>query len=163
MVARDDEAYSDPVTRPQLGMSSDEYHQRFSDTSYDVCFRRRLADVVYRFFRGLAEAVTLHACPKPQPPLVSPLLRKSARGQRCTVRWADGCTDEEGAVVLAHVRSARWSGVGQKPPDWMACFGCSACNAAMESGNRPPESVLLRAVFETWDIWFRDGLIKIGK
>lgn len=67
-----------------------------------------------------------------QPPLVSPVLRQSARGETCTLRLPGCCNGDPSTTVLAHVRAFGWAGMAQKPPDFLAVFACSACHDALD-------------------------------
>jgi hypothetical protein len=62
------------------------------------------------------------------PPYVSKKLRKFAEGQDCTMlsAWCNGNTE---TVVLCHSRRRATAGVGEKPHDFWAYFGCSGCHA----------------------------------
>lgn len=63
--------------------------------------------------------------------LVSAYLRKSAAGEICTLRLAC-CNHDTETTVLAHLRFFSWAGMGQKPPDYLAVFACSACHDAID-------------------------------
>ena len=93
--------------------------------------------------------------------LVSPALRKSAKGRPCTVRWTD-CDGGGETTVLAHIRGP-WCGIGQKPSDTFACFACAACHDCldMRRNDRIPPGEVLRAVFETHAIWMAEGLLTV--
>lgn len=54
-------------------------------------------------------------------------LRKLARGQDCQVRLP-GCLYGPETVCLLHVRRGGTAGVGQKPPDLCAVYGCASCH-----------------------------------
>ncbi|WP_198333655.1 nuclease domain-containing protein [Psychrobacter namhaensis] len=89
-------------------------------------------------------------------------LRKSARGQQCTLRLT-GCNYNLETVVLAHIRINRFCGVGIKPPDYMGCFACSSCHDTID-GRVKSDTVykdVLRAHFETLQIWVDSGLIGV--
>lgn len=100
------------------------------------------------------------AFPKPQAPIVSPAVRKSAIGQRCACRWSVWCADA--TVVLAHVRGT-WAGIGQKPSDIHAVYACQACHDEMDgrAGERPPARDVLRAMIETQSRMLASGLISV--
>lgn len=91
-------------------------------------------------------------------------LRKSARGQRCTLRLR-GCNHNPETTVLAHIRNNQFCGVGMKPPDYMACFACSHCHDAIDGRVKSDDTYkdILRAHFETLKIWFDAGLIEVSK
>lgn len=99
--------------------------------------------------------MTFHREPLGQksPPLVSPVLRNAARGERCTLRL-HGCNGDWSTTVLAHLRFFGWAGVAQKPSDTLAVFACSACHDAIDGRGRVGGAQwefedLLRALGET--------------
>jgi len=53
-------------------------------------------------------------------------LRKSAKGEECTLQIHPYCNGNPETVVLCHLPSD--SGMGQKSPDWWAAYGCSSCH-----------------------------------
>jgi len=57
-------------------------------------------------------------------------LRKSARGEECTLQIHPYCNGNPETVVLCHLPSD--SGMGQKSPDWWAAYGCSACHDVID-------------------------------
>ena len=91
-------------------------------------------------------------------------LRKSARGQQCTLRLT-GCNYNPETVVLAHIRNNQFCGVAMKPPDYMSCFACSSCHDTID-GRVKSDTVykdILRAHFETMQHWVEAGLIEVAK
>ncbi len=54
-------------------------------------------------------------------------LRKEARHKPCLIRL-EGCDGGGKTTVLCHYRLSGYSGVGMKPPDVMAAFGCRNCH-----------------------------------
>jgi hypothetical protein len=103
--------------------------------------------------------MTTRPAPKPIRRVISKPLRNSARGRKCTLRWAYGCDGGE-TTVLAHIRGT-WSGVAMKPTDLAACYACHACNMAMESSYRPGAGDVLRAMIETLEMMTEAGLITV--
>ena len=59
-------------------------------------------------------------------------LRNAARGQDCLVRLPGVCNHNPETVVLAHLRMGGVSGTGQKPPDLVGCWACSACHDVID-------------------------------
>lgn len=55
-------------------------------------------------------------------------LRKLARGQPCMVRYSAICNGDPATTVLAHVRMPGITGIGQKSPDILGSWCCSACH-----------------------------------
>lgn len=59
-------------------------------------------------------------------------LRKLARDQPCQIRIPGVCNANPETTCLCHYRLAGSCGVGMKPPDEQAAFGCSACHDAVD-------------------------------
>lgn len=98
-----------------------------------------------------------------EPTFVSKKLRDSARGQECTLQISDVCNGDPSTTVLAHMQFDGGM-MGGKTDDWSACFACSSCHEALDQRKIPYDERWLymgRAMRRTWDIWIRDGLIKI--
>lgn len=93
---------------------------------------------------------------------ISKRLRQSARGQECTLRLA-GCNFNTETVILAHLSVAGRSGMGMKAADIESCFSCSNCHDVIDGRSKGvyDGADLLRAHFETIDIWIKAGLIKV--
>lgn len=53
-------------------------------------------------------------------------IRKSARGQACTLRLAPDCDPE--TVVFCHIQPRAHGRVGSKVADLFGCYGCHACH-----------------------------------
>lgn len=58
--------------------------------------------------------------------------RKAAKGRECTIRVPGICERTNETVVLCHYRLAGTSGMGEKPHDSQAAFGCHACHDAVD-------------------------------
>lgn len=56
------------------------------------------------------------------------MLRKAAKGRGCLVRLPHICNFNSETVVLAHLRLIGVSGMGQKSPDLLGAWACSACH-----------------------------------
>lgn len=64
-------------------------------------------------------------------------IRKSARGEACTLQIYGVCNFDPATTVLCHSnRLADGKGMGLKAPDTEACYGCSACHDVLD-GRRP--------------------------
>lgn len=89
-------------------------------------------------------------------------LRKSAKGQRCTLRL-QGCNHNPETTVLAHIRIAGRCGAGLKPADNEAVFACSHCHDVIDGRIKADFDYrdVLRGHFETVDIWRKMGLVNI--
>lgn len=93
-------------------------------------------------------------------------LRKSARGQECTVRIPGICSHDKDTVVLAHLPGG---GMGGKVADIFGAFCCSKCHSVVDGANWQgkcwPSDTLklwhLEGVIRTQEIMLREGLIKI--
>lgn len=83
--------------------------------------------------------------------VVSQPVRDSARGEECSLRL--GCCNHDPATVcLCHIRAFGWAGMGQKPPDFLAVYACSACHDALDRRSKDAEwgwDDVLRALGET--------------
>jgi len=72
-------------------------------------------------------------------------IRKSARGEVCTLNIPGVCNHNPETTVLCHAPHPD-KGMGHKGPDTWAAYGCSDCHAAMD------KHVLLRA--QEIAVWF---------
>lgn len=69
-------------------------------------------------------------------PKMTPI-RRSARGEACTLLIPGVCTGDTSTTVLCHSnRLEDGKGLGLKAPDTEACYGCSACHDVLD-GRRP--------------------------
>ena len=59
-------------------------------------------------------------------------IRKSAKGEYCQVRIPDCCQGGTETTVLAHIRIAGISGMGLKPPDFIATYACFNCHEIID-------------------------------
>jgi hypothetical protein len=74
-------------------------------------------------------------------PKMTPI-RRSARGEACTLMIPGICTNDTSTTVLCHSnRLEDGKGLGLKTPDTEACYGCSACHDVLD-GRRPRPSWL---------------------
>lgn len=107
--------------------------------------------------------MTTYPAPKPGKPLVSRAIRQSARDKVCTLRL-HGCLPGSETVVLAHIRGP-WSGIAQKPHDFLALYACDNCHSQLDgrAGERPDGWDVVRAHAETLIAMFDAGLIRVGK
>lgn len=97
-----------------------------------------------------------------QPVVVSEKLRKSAKGQPCTFRFAGICNGNPETSVLCHIPCGM-RGTGMKGPDVVAAIGCSACHKALDEHPWTVDQAdVVRALAETWIYWLRQGLIKVA-
>ena len=94
-----------------------------------------------------------------QAPFVSAEWRKSARGQNCTL-CLDGCQNDTNTTVLCHLRILNVAGMGQKPPDWFAVYGCLHCHTLLDRTTQWGFDDILRALFRTWLVHQEAGRIK---
>lgn len=58
-------------------------------------------------------------------------LRDLARGQACQIRLP-GCTGNPEQTVLAHLRLAGITGIGQKAPDALGAWACDHCHGVVD-------------------------------
>lgn len=104
---------------------------------------------------------------KSRGPKMTPI-RKSAKGEECTLLIPGVCNRDPATTVLCHSNAlADGKGMGLKAPDTAACYGCSACHDVLD-GRRPlpgwmTRLVLLaafeRAVTITHEILKKKGLM----
>jgi hypothetical protein len=93
-------------------------------------------------------------------------IRKSAKGQMCTLQIAPHCNANPETVVLCHIGTVS-RGVGMKSDDYFAVYGCSSCHDVIDGRKKtslPKEEILrckLRALERTWSRLISQGLIKI--
>ncbi len=60
--------------------------------------------------------------------VVSEKLRKSARGEACTLQIPGVCNCDWSTTVLAHLPS-EVAGRSTKSDDWHSCYACMACHS----------------------------------
>lgn len=98
-------------------------------------------------------------------------LRKSAKGQDCTLRIASmvhgmTCSPPE-TCVLTHLPCGG-KGKSTKTTDTMAVIGCYTCHQLLDSWDyritKDPEFAirLITAVQETQSYWMEEGLLKVA-
>jgi Protein of unknown function (DUF1364) len=59
-------------------------------------------------------------------------LRKESRGMHCMIRLEGVCNGNTETTVLCHYRLMGTSGMGIKPDDEQAAWGCSSCHSAVD-------------------------------
>jgi Putative nuclease YbcO len=97
-------------------------------------------------------------------------IRKSAKGEDCTLRVPGVCNFNPDTTVLCH---APYPGRGgTRSADHFAAYGCSDCHDYMDMRSRrlevagiagSRESLWLSAIHETQKKLIEKGLIKVGK
>lgn len=93
--------------------------------------------------------------------IVSPKLRKSARGRDCTLNVPGHCNFNPETTVLVHLQFEGGK-MGSKADDTSACYGCSACNNAIDSYLVAGEErwfLMGRALARTLHIWVSEDLL----
>lgn len=98
-------------------------------------------------------------------------LRDSARGQPCAFRIPGVCCGDWETTVLCHDRRGHF-GMGCKPDDFCAAFGCARCHAAMDRQHKMPSGSLItadeaahywnQAKNETLRRWFDSGVVVVA-
>lgn len=87
-------------------------------------------------------------------------LRRLARNRPCQIRLPGTCNGNSETTVLCHFRLAGISGMGLKPPDLIASWGCSACHSRVDRDKSPEvQLAFAHAVFRTQAILLREGKI----
>ncbi len=94
-------------------------------------------------------------------PVVSSAIRDSAKGEECTLNGPN-CNHDPATTVLCHLRYFGWAGIAQKPHDFLAVYGCSACHDDLDkrSGGIGYEDIL-RALGKTLMRLHAKGLIAV--
>ena len=59
-------------------------------------------------------------------------LRNLAKFKECQIRIPGVCNHDPETTVLCHNRRGGVAGVGQKPPDLCAAWGCSECHSVSD-------------------------------
>lgn len=99
---------------------------------------------------GAAKAIEAMAIPKrkamKRTRSASTPLRKSAKGEGCTMNVAGVCNYDSSTVVLAHFRWLGDCGASFKPTDLQGGFACSECNRWTDSPT--PAETADRAAYE---------------
>ena len=95
-------------------------------------------------------------------PLVSQILRDSARGQECTIRLPGICNHDPATTVLCHLDGG---GMGMKHPDIFGAFGCSSCHDEVDRRTRECDAEYARASFfdgmvRTQQHWLDAGILQ---
>ena len=102
------------------------------------------------------------------PASVSGAIRKSARGQPCTLRVPGVCTGDPETTVACHVQAPGMGVMGGKASDLHVIHACASCHAVLDHRDRWAEAEIgwddvLRALIETQSRLMREGLIRLGK
>ena len=88
---------------------------------------------------------------KSKGPRMTPI-RRSARGEDCTLRIPGVCNRDPATTVLCHSnRLADGKGMGLKAPDTAACFGCSACHDVLDGRRQRPDWLTEEALQSDFD------------
>lgn len=104
---------------------------------------------------------------KTKGPRMTPI-RKSARGEECTLQIPGVCNSNPETTVLCHSNAlADGKGMGLKAPDTAACYGCSACHDVLDGRAPRPawltllllDGAFVRARAATHEILRKKGLI----
>lgn len=94
---------------------------------------------------------------------ISTKLRKSAKGQACTLAIPNVCNHDPETVVLCHAPS-EFKGMGNKSHDFHAAFGCFECHNALDQHrlqNWEECFYWLRGIQRTQAYWFEKGLMVV--
>lgn len=92
-------------------------------------------------------------------------LRAAAEMRPCMVRLPEICTGNDAETVLAHVRLAGVTGMGQKAPDLLGAWACSYCHAEVDGRTRVLERDFVKlafyeAVMRTQNVLIREGKVR---
>jgi hypothetical protein len=87
-------------------------------------------------------------------------LRKLANGRDCEARLVGICNGNPETTVLAHFRLSGISGLGQKSPDLVGAWLCSACHAWVDTHKDCQTQLdFCKAVFRTQAKLIKEGEI----
>lgn len=95
-------------------------------------------------------------------------IRKSAKGEECTIRLPMVCNYDTSTTVLCHSNLLEdGKGMGLKAPDEKAAYGCSACHDVVDGRASRPEglsrelvsALFIEAIAQTNRILRRKGLM----
>ena len=100
------------------------------------------------------------------PASVSREIRRSARGQPCTLRVPGVCTGDPDTTVACHVQAPGMGTMAGKQSDLHVIHGCSACHAVLDCRDRWADAAIgwddvLRALIETQNRLIRAGLLEV--
>ena len=94
-------------------------------------------------------------------------LRRSAKGEDCTIQLHPYCSNDPEQAQLCHAPSQD-KGIGNKSPDWWGAYGCSSCHKILDGGyvftDLSKEEVyrcFMRGVFRTQKLMIEKGLINV--
>jgi hypothetical protein len=98
----------------------------------------------------------------------SEALRRSAKGQSCTIRLPGVCLGTTDTTVLCHL-PGHAGGMGTKEHDLHAAYGCRACHDCIDRHEHARHGLtdaivldaMLRALSETQERMVRAGLIVV--
>ncbi|WP_233115510.1 DUF1364 domain-containing protein [Aggregatibacter actinomycetemcomitans] len=89
--------------------------------------------------------------------------RKEAKGRDCQVRLIGVCNHNPETTVLAHIRAAGITGIGQKAYDQLGAWACYNCHMAIDGQTKTNytrdelERAHLDAVIRTQAILISEG------
>lgn len=88
-------------------------------------------------------------------------LRKAAEGRACQIRLPSICNFDARTTVLAHVRLSGITGGGQKAPDLLGAWACSACHTVTERAKADDsiQRAFLEGVMRTQYALIREGAV----
>lgn len=92
--------------------------------------------------------------------LVSPAIRRSAKGKPCYLRLGC-CEHDDTTTVAAHVRAFGIAGMGEKPDDIFVIYACAACHREFDEGDGWGWDDILRGLMFTQRDMLRNGLIEV--
>ena len=94
-------------------------------------------------------------------------LRKSAKGQPCTLQIFPYCQENRETVVLCHLNSLA-KGMAFKSQDYFGVYGCNICHDIIDGRRQTlieKDEILkcqMRGLERTWEIMIGEGLIQVA-
>lgn len=153
--------------RAYITVGNVQHHLGYFTEIADAVAARKAAEVQHDFHENHGRS-TMTVAIAFLPKLRSNALRKSARGQPCSLRLPGICNHRDETTVLAHLPGIG-KGVGSKVSDLHAAFACSSCHDAIDRHTYEKHGLtgaivldaMLRGHSETMARWLLMGLLQV--
>lgn len=93
-------------------------------------------------------------------------IRKSARGEDCSLQIFPYCSQNPEETILAHINSES-KGIGKKSEDWYGVYSCATCHDIIDKRRFVDlqeveiQNCIMRGLHRTWLQLIEKGLITI--